>query len=364
MYQSNIFRLNGVCPYFTMFPLDFPLKILRNKSKKGDIILDPFCGRGTTNYASRVSGLYSIGIDSSPVAAAIAEAKLSNTTPESIVKTAENILNEHISPEVPQGEFWEWAYHPQVLFDLCKLRDVLNENCSSNVRIALRGIILGALHGPRRKQGSSYFSNQSQRTYAPKPSYAIRYWKQNKLKPQKINVLNIIKERAERYYRNQSPATGRIIKADSRSRATFQSIDKSVTWVITSPPYYGMRTYIPDQWIRAWFLGGNPEVNYSVSKQISHFSQSDFAKDLHSVWSNLEDVCKNHTNMVIRFGAISDRKVDPTQLIKQSLRETNWQILTITSAGSSDRGHRQANHMTKSAGNAIEEIDIWARLDL
>lgn len=362
MYKSDEYSLNGICPYFTMFPLDFPLNILRNKSQKDDVVLDPFCGRGTTNYASRVSGLYSIGIDSSSVAAAIAESKLSNTTPERIVRVAESILKEHNSPETPKGEFWKWAYHPKVLMDLCKLRDALNKNCSSNTRKALRGIILGALHGPRRKQGSSYFSNQSQRTYAPKPAYAIKYWKQNNLKPQQVNVLDVIKERSERYYCDQMPAAGKIFNADSRSYNTFGSIDRNVSWVITSPPYYGMRTYIPDQWIRAWFLGGSSNVNYSAKEQLKHSSKDDFIQDLRKVWINLETVCTTNATMVIRFGAISERKVVPSELIKLSLQNTNWRCQTITSAGYSTTGHRQAAHMTQLTGEAIEEVDIWAKL--
>src|SRR5262249_14425531 len=42
--------LNGVCPYFTMFPLAFPFAVLRRHAAPGDLVLDPFCGRGTTGY--------------------------------------------------------------------------------------------------------------------------------------------------------------------------------------------------------------------------------------------------------------------------------------------------------------------------
>ena len=69
--------LNGICPYFTMFPLDFPLSILTEHAVTGDEVIDPFCGRGTTNYASRLVGLKSYGIDSSPVAVAISGGKIS-----------------------------------------------------------------------------------------------------------------------------------------------------------------------------------------------------------------------------------------------------------------------------------------------
>lgn len=76
-------RLNAICPYYTVFPLDFPYRQLVKASPK-DWVLDPFCGRGTTNFAARLLGLPSVGIDSNPVAVAIAEAKLTHPTPAGI----------------------------------------------------------------------------------------------------------------------------------------------------------------------------------------------------------------------------------------------------------------------------------------
>ena len=40
-------RLNAICPYFTMFPIDFPLSALDTHTATR--VLDPFCGRGTTS---------------------------------------------------------------------------------------------------------------------------------------------------------------------------------------------------------------------------------------------------------------------------------------------------------------------------
>ena len=48
-----------------MFPLDFPLGILKAHARPNARVLDPFSGRGTTNFAARVLGLRTIGIDAS-----------------------------------------------------------------------------------------------------------------------------------------------------------------------------------------------------------------------------------------------------------------------------------------------------------
>ena len=138
-------RLNAVCPYFTMFPLDFPLGVLRN-AEPGQLVVDPFCGRGTTNYAARTLNLASIGVDSSPVAVALSRAKIANATPPRIVAAARRILRDVPEPsDVPDGEFWRWAFHHDVLRILCRLREGLLANCRSDARKALRAIVLGAL---------------------------------------------------------------------------------------------------------------------------------------------------------------------------------------------------------------------------
>lgn len=80
-----LLRLNALVPYYSMFPLTFPLRHLR-QAKPGQWVLDPFCGRGTTNFAARLFGLPTAAVDCNPVAAAITEAKMVQVDPEDIIK--------------------------------------------------------------------------------------------------------------------------------------------------------------------------------------------------------------------------------------------------------------------------------------
>ena len=96
-------------------------------------------------------GLTSIGIDSNKVASALTEAKIVSTTPNRIVRSASNILEQNETVESPDGEFWDLAFHKKVLEKLCRLRANLLNNCQSDTRKALRAIIMGALHGPQYK---------------------------------------------------------------------------------------------------------------------------------------------------------------------------------------------------------------------
>ena len=154
--NASALALNGICPYFTMFPIEFPLNILKQRARPGDLILDPFCGRGTTNFAARLLGLHSLGVDSSPVAVAITASKLVTVTTDEILAEARKILAARKPRQIPEGQFWQLAYHPMVLDTLCRFREALQENCATAARIALRGIVLGALHGPKQRTFPSY----------------------------------------------------------------------------------------------------------------------------------------------------------------------------------------------------------------
>ncbi len=356
--------LNAICPYFTMFPLEFPLRVLR-RARRGEWVLDPFAGRGTTTYAARLLGLPSVAIDSSPVATALTEAKLADVAPADVVRAASRILARSKDVPVPEGPFWRLAYAPDVLQRLCQLRQSLLRDCRSDARKALRGIVLGALHGPVNKGAKTYFSNQCPRTYAPKPRYATTFWRARGLRPPSVDVLEIIQRRAGWYYESQPPADGYVIRADSRLPETFKDLrGTNPRWIITSPPYYGMKTYIPDQWLRNWFLGGPSEVEYSNSRQLEHRTPQGFAEDLRKVWRNLATVAAEEARMVVRFGGITDRKADPLDIARASFVGSGWRITRTQDAGSADHGQRQALLFAPRQASARSEFDIWlARTD-
>jgi DNA modification methylase len=359
--QQGAAALNGICPYFTMFPLDFPLNILKRKARSSDVVLDPFCGRGTTNFAARLIGLRSIGVDSSPVAAAITASKLAKTTYKDILTEARAIVAEGEARHIPTGKFWRRAFHPSVLDALCRFRETFLESCATDTRIALRGIILGALHGPKQKTFPSYFSNQCPRTYAPKPAYAIRYWKERGLNPEAVDILALIGRRARRYYGTSLDAVGIVRLADSREAGAVQPEEPHTrfNWVITSPPYYGMRTYVADQWLRNWFVGGPDTVDYANRDQVLHSSPEKFAAELRQVWRNASNVCAPSAKMVIRFGGITDRSADPLGIIKESLTRSGWKITTIRQAGTAAHGRRQADTFLRKRSKPVLEYDIW-----
>jgi hypothetical protein len=358
-----VMALNAICPYYTMFPLSFPLRVLAGRAGRGQWVADPFCGRGTTNFAARLLGLPSLGIDSSRVAVALTAAKVARSRVSDVIRVAKAILDE--TPNrvaIPKGEFWERAYDRAVLRQLCWLRQQLLEDCRSDARIILRALILGALHGPRTKDSLSHLSNQCPRTYAPKPGYAVRFWRQRRLQPPALDVLELIRTRAQRYLKEQAAAVdAEVALGDSRDTDLWSG--RRVRWIVTSPPYYGMRTYVADQWLRNWFVGGPPRVEYArPADELSHASPKEFARELGKVWRGLVPHCHPDAHLVVRFGGIYDRDIDTVELMKASLKESGWRLETVVPAGDADSGKRQSRQFLKEHRKPKAEHDYFAVL--
>jgi DNA methylase len=348
--------LNAICPYWTMFPLSFPLGMLAT-ARPGEWVLDPFCGRGTTLYAARKLGLPTVGIDSNEVAAAIAAAKLVSVDPGSVIALAEDLIADGTEATRPDSEFWRWCFAPRALDALCRLRAGLAHR-EGDAAVALRGVLLGALHGPRNKGAPSYLSNQMPRTYATKPTGAVSFWKRRDLRPVEVDVLAVIRRHAERRYASAPPRTpGAVYGGDALG--VLQRLRRRFSWVITSPPYPGMVTYRPDNWLRGWLLGGQAAPDYGRQGQLGSMTGEPFVSGLAEIWTAVARRCVPGARLVVRFGALpSTRRGEPEDLLLTSLESSGaWKVVSIKDAGVPERvGARQAEQALK-AGNHVPEVD-------
>lgn len=358
-------RLQGLCSYFSTFPLSFPLGILHAKARDGEAVLDPFCGRGTTNFAARLLGLPTVGIDASPVAVAITAAKMVRPDIEALLAEAKRILSETPPGRLPEGEFWQWAYHPEVLADVCRLRSALLTDCTTEPRIALRGLVLAVLHGDQSRVPPNCLSNRFPRIYSPTPGSAVRFWQKHQMYPPKVDVLDVIARKAEHFYGQPLPTAPWVVRlADSSEPDSFRFNNADIPpfrWVITSPPYYGVKTYISHHWVKNWFMGGPDDVpKVNSTPQIDHSSVDAHIRSLRKVWVNTWHVCADGAVLVIRYGSKPSRNVDPIDIIRRTLDDSGWRVTDVVSAGTASLGKRQTFLLHPNPPEPKPEYDIWA----
>lgn len=357
------FALNAICPYFTMFPLEYPLRVLKKHQPDRPVVIDPFCGRGTTLFAARKLGLESWGIDTSPVAVAIAKAKLSNARAADAFSLAYMLVKgTRPAKHVPRGKFFRAAFHSRTLRDMCTLREHLMGAEDTDEVVLLRAAILGCLHGPLLKSGAaSYFSNQMPRTFAPKPDYAVSFWEQRGLVAPEVDVLEVLERKLKLIAASKQLRQAEFtnVKHGSSTKAASLPRRRDFSVVVTSPPYYGMRTYVQDQWLRNWFLGGPASVDYSAGVQLEHTGQDVFAKSLGKVWANMARSEADSLDMYVRFGVIPSATVDARVLMAKSLESSgqDFEIVSCRNASSAHSGKRQAEQMRADSG-ACDEYDF------
>ncbi|HUY48099.1 MAG TPA: site-specific DNA-methyltransferase [Streptosporangiaceae bacterium] len=63
-------------PHFAAFPVDLPAQCVKAGCKPGGMVLDPFCGTGTTGIAALALGRHFTGIELNPAFAALAAERL------------------------------------------------------------------------------------------------------------------------------------------------------------------------------------------------------------------------------------------------------------------------------------------------
>jgi hypothetical protein len=308
-------------------------------------------------------GLPSYGCDISPIAVAIARAKLASAASEAVLQLAGKFLAKE-PQHVPDSAFFRRAFSPVTLRELCSIREgLLRIRIETDEATLLRAAALGCLHGPRSNNSSpaSYFSNQMPRTFSSKPDYSLRYWKHHDLRPTRIPVLDVLRRKLERIPDLDTSVIGsfrRVTCADARLAKPYRHLRGSLL-VVTSPPYYGMRTYIQDHWLRHWFLGGPEEVDYETAGQIRHSSHDDFVADLARVWNQLKNRAGS-VDLYVRFGTIGSVKSDARKLFYASLEESGtWKLLSTRRAETACSGKRQADQMGLRDGPA-DEFDFHA----
>ena len=158
--------------------------------------------------------------------------------------------------------------------------------------------------------------------------------------------------------KNSPCSISHVLQGDAQSPETFQSINLAPSIIITSPPYYGMKTYVQDQWLRNWFLGGPESIDYSPGPQLDHGGPQAFVSSLGKVWKNIADSAASSEalHMYIRFGIIPSALVNAKSIFNNSLEESgiSWRLVSTRTAKTADSGKRQAGQMKTTSTAAVE----------
>lgn len=244
----------GFGRYYAMFPPFFAHDAVTSLTRKGDMVLDPFCGRGNAPFTATVLGRRSLGIDINPVAWLFTAAKLRpERSPERLLRRLEELrLCARAADRRARSEFERMAWAPGVRAFLRAARRELDWRGSVTDRTLMAFV---ALH-MQDKQGSG-LSNVLWPTIACSPRYAVDWWTRHGfLEAPDVAPALMLREKIIRRYRHGTPdqVRGHAILGDART-ALRRRDALGARLLITSPPYNGITDYWNDHWIRLWVLG-------------------------------------------------------------------------------------------------------------
>src|SRR2546425_6428487 len=144
-------RFHSICPYFAMFPESFAERWIQRVTEPGDVILDPFCGRGTTPFQALLMRRRAVACDLNPVAFCVTRAKTNAPNSSNVLRRLTGLEREFKIKdwtieidELP--EFFSVAFSRITLMQLLYLRKRLHWR-TSETDCMISALILGKLHG-------------------------------------------------------------------------------------------------------------------------------------------------------------------------------------------------------------------------
>jgi DNA methylase len=313
-------RFHALCPYFAMFPETFAEYWIGRLSKPGDLIFDPFCGRGTAPFQALLMGRRAIGNDINPVAYCITRAKTRAPARPAVLGRITRLEQAYVSTShVPHNlpPFFKYAYHKDTLDQILFLRSRLNWRHSDTDGM-VAALALGALHG-EMDRSQAYLSNQMPRTISTKPAYSIRFWQERKLRAPRRDVFAVLRRAAVYRYESTPPVVkGDVILGDMRDLPS-RLRGAPIRLAITSPPYFDTTSFEEDQWLRLWFLGEPPVPSLGrLSPDDRHYSRDAYWRLIADMWRMLGAVLAPKSHVVLRLGY----RESPTEEVIDMLKMT------------------------------------------
>ena len=355
-------RFHSICPYFAMFPESFVEKHLAASPYDG-VVFDPFCGRGTTVFQALLQGRAAAGCDLNPVAVCISGAKADAPAHSEVSTRLAELRHGCREPrdrgwDGRLGRFFDLCFDRATLLQVRYLRSVLDWRRRKDDRF-IAALCLSALHGESHKS-PNYFSNRMPRTISTKPDYSVRWWERRGYTPPGRDVFEILGRVLEYRFRTRPPdGSAPVVQADARRASDeFPALAGRVTDVITSPPYLDTTNYREDQWLRLWFLGGEPLIPRGRGDD-RHYSKDSYWAFLKASMKGLAPLLAQRARMVIRIGGRRLPKSELRDGLSRSLTDGLGRDVQLIDDGvTTEVGETQANVFRGSKASRLEEHDF------
>jgi len=264
--------LHPLCTYLGSLPAAVAHTLIARWSRPGDVVLDPFCGRGSVPLQACLERRIGVGVDANPLAHLLTAAAVD---PPSLHAALGRLTRLHIDWTL-EADPWRVdagamldghdgagaasLFHPETLAQLLFLRDRLDHR--AQVDGFLLATLAGILHGRRASNLTEAMPNG----FSLAPGYTARWLAERGSVPPLRDVFWLLDRRLRRLYRDGTPPVrGIVLRGDARTAGSrlaplleARALPGRVRLVVTSPPYLRVVRYGSANWLRLWLLGEDP----------------------------------------------------------------------------------------------------------
>jgi hypothetical protein len=251
--------------YRACFKPQLPRFFIDIMTKGGDMVYDPFSGRGTTVIEAGLCGRNAISNDANPLSEIMTRPRFYPPTVAAVHKRLAAIPRDGGSAGIDLSMFYDPATEREIVAlreYLCRRRDREEEETIDRW-IAM--VATNRLTGHSTGFFSVYtlppnqaVSQQSQRRINIRRRQAPAYRDTHALIARKTKSLLRTLTPAQARNLRRAGASARFLTGDAR--LTPEIPDGSVQLTITSPPFLDIVQYREDNWLRCWFNGLDSEM--------------------------------------------------------------------------------------------------------
>lgn len=294
--------------YRACFKPQLPRFFIERLTQSGDVVYDPFMGRGTTPIEAALLGRVPYGNDINPLSLTFTRPRLRPPTLEAVnARLREINLADH--DELPEELLV--FYHPDTLREICALRKYFQKRRPplDEVDDWLCMVALNRLTG----HSSGFFS-----VYTLPPNQAVSVQSQRKINekrnqtPPRRDVVKIVLKKSKQLLGDVTAEVRHTLQSvaplarflNTAADRTRELPAESVSLVVTSPPFLDVVQYAADNWLRCWFLGIDPQaVRLTVPKKIEAWREA-----MTRVFHELQRVLKPGGHVAFEVGEIHGGK--------------------------------------------------------
>jgi hypothetical protein len=297
--------------YRACFKPQLPRFFIQRLTTPGEIVHDPFMGRGTTILEAALLGRIPCGCDVNPLSVCLTRPRLE---PAMMGEIEARLAAVDWSGGDPGPEDLLVFYHPETLREICALKKHLLQRKAEARRDAVDNwiemIALNRLTG----HSPGFFS-----VYTMPPNQAVTVQVQRKINarraqtPPRRHVAAIILKKSRQLLADcgsperaaLAPAARSAILLTAKANATPAIPGGAVSLVVTSPPFLDVVNYANDNWLRCWFIGVDAAaVALTVPKKLE-----DWQSVMTEVFAELFRVLRPGGHVAFEVGEVRGGKI-------------------------------------------------------